>query len=135
MYKRQELIGQGQQISGDIALNGGKLTAVQDTEITDNSVYFQGVIKQHMDWTCTETNDAQTKGGGRVMISVLQDPPTVNSNSDIGTNNTGQRNMILNGTTPGLGAWPFIQAINFTATNDVEYGSESLEVSWGTSEY
>jgi len=106
-----------------------------DTEITDNSVYFQGVIKQHMDWTCTETNDAQTKGGGRVMISVLQDPPTVNSNSDIGTNNTGQRNMILNGTTPGLGAWPFIQAINFTATNDVEYGSESLEVSWGTSEY
>ena len=31
-----ELIGQGQQISGDIALSGGKLTAEQNTEFTDN---------------------------------------------------------------------------------------------------
>ena len=31
-----ELIGQGQQISGNIALSGGKLTAEKNTEITDN---------------------------------------------------------------------------------------------------
>ena len=31
-----ELIGQGQQISGNIALSGGKLTAEKSTEITDN---------------------------------------------------------------------------------------------------
>ena len=99
-----------------------------DTEVTSTSSYFQGVIKQHMDWTCTEANDAQTKGGGRVMINVLMDPPTVNSNSGTGTNNTGNRNIVLNATTPGLGAWPFIQAINFSSTNAVTSGDEEVSV-------
>jgi len=69
-------------------------------------------------------------GSGRVWSSVLTDAPTINSNSGAGTNNTGQRNFILN-TTSGLTAWPFIQAINMSSTADVTYGTEAVSVNWG----
>ena len=57
-----ELIGQGQQISGDIALNGGKLTAEQNTA-------FPGNISVGADSTIQiDTSKALTYGGQAIDI-------------------------------------------------------------------
>jgi hypothetical protein len=57
-----ELIGQGQQISGDIELNGGKLTAEQDTAFTGNiSVSANSTIQ-------IDSSKALTYGGQAVDI-------------------------------------------------------------------
>jgi hypothetical protein len=80
---------------------------------------------------CQDTVDAGDGiGGGQVKFSVLLDAPTLNTNSGTGTNNSGNRNIMVNGTT-GLSAWPFIQAINFSSTADIDYGAESVTVEWG----
>ena len=57
-----ELIGQGQQISGNIELNGGKITAEQSTVLTDN-------LTQTADSTIhIETSQTLTYGGTAVDI-------------------------------------------------------------------
>jgi hypothetical protein len=99
-------------------------------EITTNDAYVEISHLHNMGQGCTETNDQATAGGGRVNMSILEDPDTINQNSNQGTNSTGQRDFILNSTT-NLGAWPFIQAINFTSSNTVAYGSDEVEVEWG----
>jgi hypothetical protein len=104
----------------------------QDFDITTNAVYAQlGKLRDKGNTgACTETQDHQSIGGGISLMSVLEDPPAVNTNSGAGTNNTGQRNMILNSTN-NLGAWPFIHAINMSSTQTVAYGGDEVTVEWG----
>jgi len=133
--------------ANNVAAASGKVETTsgygdQDYDITTKDVYapvsqsLRGLgaggdqliadIKQF----CTHSQDEE--GAGRQWSSVLTDAPAINSNSGAGTNNTGQRNMILNSTT-GYTAWPFIQAINFSSTQDVSYGSDAVTVEWGNS--
>ena len=64
-------------------------------------------------------------------MSVLEDPAALNTNSGTGTNNSGNRNIVVNSTNGFASAWPFIQAMNFSSSMDTTYGSEEVSVEWG----
>jgi len=118
----------------------------KDFDITTNPSFYQGFSQsgtnsaydqsQHY---CTDTVDAgtgaaataSTDAGGQIKFSVLTDPAALNTNSGTGTNNSGNRNIVVNSTNSFISAWPFIQALNFTSSMDVSYGSESVTVNWG----
>jgi hypothetical protein len=108
-----------------------------DNDITTNPSFYQGWnsgakrgdILEHY---CQDTQDTADIGtGGQVKMSVLENPAALNTNSGTGTNNSGNRNIVVNATTPTASAWPFIQAMNFTSSMDTTYGGESVTVEWG----
>ena len=104
-----------------------------DKDVTTNPAYYQGFLSSASDiHYCQDTVDTSDQGtGGQVQFSVLEDPATLNTNSGTGTNNSGNRNIVVNSTNGFTSAWPFIQAMNFTSSMDAEYGSEAVTVNWG----
>jgi hypothetical protein len=64
-------------------------------------------------------------------MSVLESPGALNTNSGTGTNNSGNRNIVVNSTNGFTSAWPFIQAMNFTSSMATTYGGEEVSVEWG----
>ncbi len=111
-----------------------------DADITTNPAYYQGFTEKYKggasaggDAGCFDTidNDLEGKTGGQYTFSVLEDAASLNTNSGTGTNNSGNRNIVVNATNGIVSAWPFIQALNFTSSNAVSYGAEEVSVEWG----
>jgi hypothetical protein len=117
-----------------------------DYDITTNPSYWQGWTmfgsatgdaKTGGDGTgrsgsCTDTADTNPRkttssAGGQFQMSVLLDPASLNTNSGTGTNNSGNRNIVVNSTNGFSSAWPFIQAMNFSSSMATTYGSESVD--------
>ena len=67
-----------------------------------------------------------------MLFSVLENPAALNTNSGTGTNNSGNRNIVVNSTNGFTSAWPFIQAMNFSSSMATTYGSEEVSVEWST---
>ena len=122
--------------SGLGAQAGADMGETTDFDVTTNPSYFEG-WDEHRKGEARNGCADTVEGGGSTHVtqqfaqSVLEDPPTVNTNSGTGTNNSGNRNIVVNSTNGFTSAWPFIQALNFTSTNAVSYGSEEVSVYWG----
>ena len=117
---------------------GGDNESGNDSDVTTNPSFYQGFSEKQKAISdgssgCTDTIDTADQGkGGQILFSVLEDPAQLNTNSGTGTNNSGNRNIMVNTTNNFTSAWPFIQALNFTSSMDVDYGSESVTVEWGS---
>ena len=112
-----------------------------DYDITTNPSFFQGWNRDTMtavDAGCQDTIDTDVTGtgsgthGGQILFSVLEDPASLNTNSGTGTNNSGNRNIVVNSTNGFTSAWPFIQAMNFSSTMATSYAGEEVSVEWGS---
>jgi len=109
---------------------------IADNDITTNPSWYQGwgeKFKGIAKGGCQDTVDTNDQGtGGQILFSVLEDPASLNTNSGTGTNNSGNRNIVVNSTNGFSSAWPFIQALNFSSNMPVAYGGESVDVEWGS---
>jgi len=120
------------------ATAGADNKSAADSDVTENPAFFEGWTrdtKGNADGGCQDTVDTSTTNsviGGQIKMSVLEDPAALNTNSGTGTNNSGNRNIIVNGTNGFTSAWPFIQALNFTSSMDTTYGGENVSVEWGS---
>ena len=65
-------------------------------------------------------------------INMLQGLPNVNTSTDLGSNNKGNAGMESNATNGSVSGWPFIQTWEMDATSTVCYGSECINVSFGS---
>jgi len=116
-------------------VGGATMTAAYtlDYDITTNPSYYQGFQKSHQNFYCYDTVDTSDNGAGQqVLFSVLENPASLNTNSGTGTNNSGNRNIVVNSTNGFTSAWPFIQAMNFSSSMATTYGSEEVSVEWST---
>ena len=68
--------------------------------------------------------------------AVLQNAPSLSNHNDIASTGTGydlgQRLHNLN--VSGYGSWPYIYAFDLSGSNIVEYGSDSITVSYGNTD-
>jgi len=109
-----------------------------DQDVTTNPSWYEGWARSeagNADGGCTDTIDTRVvneKIGGQIKMTVLEDPAALNTNSGTGTNNSGNRNIVVNSTNGFSSAWPFIQALNFTSSNAVSYGGEEVSVEYGS---
>ena len=114
----------------------------KDYDITTNPSFYQGgqsrgshTLKFPKSTMCYHTVNLPHAGtvasGGQIQFSVLEDPAALNTNSGTGTNNSGNRNIVVNSTNGFMSAWPFIQAMNFSSTMATTYGGEEVSVNWG----
>ena len=131
--------GLGAQVTGGSDGPRSAQGGAADFDITTNPSFIQGWQRSALEGAlleryCQDTVDTWDLGGlgGQVIFSVLEDPAQLNTNSGTGTNNSGNRNIVVNATAPNASAWPFIQALNFTSSMDTTYGGESVSVNWGS---
>jgi hypothetical protein len=121
----------GMGTNADLTRSG---SGVLDYDITTNPSFYQGFTQNAglSTYYCYATSNGGDNGkGGQILMSVLEDPATLNTNSGTGTNNSGNRNIVINGSNSQISAWPFIQAMNFSSSMDTTYGSEEVSVEWG----
>ena len=95
----------------------------------------KNMLVQQSGSSCSDTVEHQLDGGrgGQILMSVLENPAALNTNSGTGTNNSGNRNIFVNSTNGFTSAWPFIQAMNFSSSMATSYGGEEVSVRlWGS---
>ncbi|NWJ90451.1 hypothetical protein HX856_04380, partial [Marine Group I thaumarchaeote] len=129
--------GLGAQAGGDVA-GGTTKGGASNYDITTSPSFYEAFSqddKGSTDGGCYDTVDPHvdgSKAGGQIKFSVLEDPAALNTNSGTGTNNSGNRNIVVNNTNGFTSAWPFIQAMNFSSSMGATYGGEEVSVEWGS---
>lgn len=124
-------LGLGAQAAAD---GSGANSGASDYDVTTNPSYYQGwKSAKHAGHYCVDTVDVSDSGAGQqILFSVLENPAALNTNSGTGTNNSGQRHIIVNSTNGFTSAWPFIQAMNFSSSMATTYAGEAVDVNWGS---
>jgi len=101
----------------------------------DTSVVAGGCLDIDNAWVTTD-DGVDTSSRQLLTDAVLQNAPSLSNHDDtaLGASgiDMGQRGMGLNES--GHGAWPYIIAIDFTDDNIVEYGGDSISVTYGNTD-
>jgi hypothetical protein len=121
-----------------ISASGADVWAAAYTE-SDGSAGMTGIGTATVAGGCLDIDNAGiltdatsgTTGRQDLTASVLQGAPAL-SDPDSDAANLGQRGHALNSS--GYGSWPYIIAVDFTDDNVVEYGSDSISVTYGNTD-
>jgi len=121
-----------------IAAAGADVWAAAYTE-SDGSAGMTGIATATVAGGCLDIDNAGiltdatsgTTGRQDLTASVLQGAPAL-SDPDSDAANLGQRGHALNSS--GYGSWPYIIAVELTDDNVVEYGSDSISVTYGNTD-
>ena len=134
--------GHGAEVHSNTAGTRGTANIIGDT---DYDVWVEGVVSSATvtaqsggclglnNMYATADDTAGTTSRSLMSAAVLQGAPSLSNWNGVVANSTlidlGQRGHGLNAS--GYGSWPYILAFEFSDTNTVEYGSDSINVEFG----